>query len=195
MFTIQGTVRRGAVLAGVLLSAACSTEVMGPRQAPRTDAPSAAAELTGLMDALKSYFNTTVLARPTELAADITVSKTIGSDGGTVSLPEMGLELVVPRGAVIKNTTFTVTALAGKATAYEFGPHGMNFKKPLIFRQNSMYTVGWWNAASGGYFKSRDQVDTQNSRAKVDEAVPMTWDGSWMTFEINHFSGYLVSCA
>ena len=197
MLTIHRTIRRAAVLTGLLFSAACSTDMLAPEHAPRvTSTPTAeAAEVAGLADALRSFFNTTVLARSTELAAPVTVITTIGSGGGLISIPQVGFELVVPRGAVTKDTKFTVTALAGKAIAYDFGPHGTTFKKPLTFRQHSFYTTGWWNATSGGYFMSTDQVDVSGNKAKVDEVIPMTWDGSWMTLDIKHFSGYLVSCA
>ena len=201
--TIKKGLRRAVLLSGWMMAAGCAGDAVGPnataaRVAKGSNEGQAAitqADMASAIDAIKTYLSTTVLARSTELAASITVQQTIGSQGGTISIPATGFELVVPKGAVSKNTVFTVTALAGKSIAYEFGPHGMTFKKPLIFRQNSMYTTGWWNATSGGYFKSTDQVDTQGGKAKVDETMPMVWDGFWMTLQINHFSGYLVSCA
>jgi hypothetical protein len=92
--------------------------------------------------------------------------------------------------------TISVTAMAGKAIAYEFQPHGLTFKKPLRFKQHFMSTQGWWLSLGGGYFKSASQVDTQNNKAKLDEEMPavLQQDG-WITFDIWHFSGYLVSCA
>ena len=191
---------RAVALAGLALSAACASDPTGLQpQASTRDAVAAqavtAADLAAALDAFKTYLTTTILARATELPAAVTVTQTIGSAGGKIAIPALGFELVVPQGAVSKNTLFTVTALAGKSIAYEFGPHGTKFKKSLIFRQNAAYTTGWWNATSGGYFKSSDQVDTHQGKAKVDEIMPLVWDGFWLTLKIDHFSGYLVSCA
>lgn len=192
-------VRRGALLvamSGWMVAAACSSEVTAPATAARAQAPAAsAATLADLAASLKTYLETAVLARSTTLAAPLTASATIGRDGGTIAIPGAGFELVIPKGALTQPTTITVAAMAGNAIAYEFAPHGLKFKKPVHFRQNAAFTTGWWNATSGGYFKAADQVDTQGNKAKLDETLGLYWEGSWMVFDIQHFSGYLVSCA
>jgi hypothetical protein len=196
--TFSASLRRVAALAGLLLTSACSSNVTAPTTwIPEPTAANglSSADLAEALESLKAYFSTTILSRATELANDITVTKTIDAAGGTVSIPSIGFELVVPKGAVKKKTVFSVTALAGKSIAFEFEPHGVTFKQPLTFRQNAAYTAGWWNATAGGYFSSRDQVDTKSGKANVAEVVPMVWDGFWLTFQIQHFSGYLVSCA
>ena len=75
------------------------------------------------------------LQRTTPLAAPITVSKVIGADGGTLSIPEAGVTVTVPRGALAQTTTITMTARAGSLVAYDFAPHGITFAKPLVFSQ------------------------------------------------------------
>lgn len=176
---------------------ACSDSPTSPSTLVRESAATAQTELTAvdIQKAFETLFSTTVLERTTALPTNITVSRTIGSEGGKIEIREAGFELIIPRGAVNKPVVFTATALAGKAIAYDFGPHGMTFKKPLLFRQNSFYTFGWWNANAGGYFKSSDQVDGTKAKAHVDETLPLLWDKSWMMLNLHHFSGYLVSCA
>ncbi|MEP7347057.1 MAG: hypothetical protein ABI877_17440, partial [Gemmatimonadaceae bacterium] len=104
--------------------------------------------------------------------------------------------IVVPPGAVDSNVVFTVTAMAGSSVAYEFAPHGLTFKQPLQFRQNALRTL-WLPGlrVGGGYFKDASQVDTKGKKGVVDETLPVTLNGLWLTFDIWHFSGYLVSCA
>jgi len=149
-----------------------------------------------IVNSLKSYLEAVILERNQLIENDIVVSATIGKNGGTISIPETGFELIIPKGAVSKNVKFTVTAMAGKSVAYDFQPHGMIFKQPLQFRQNSFYTVGWWNAGNGGYFKDPSQIDAFKGTAKkIDETIPLYWDQNWMVLDLWHFSGYLVSCA
>lgn len=195
MTSLRDKLRRVALLSGWMVAAACAGDPMSPRAVTPAPEANAAIELSAAIAAAKSYFSTTMLSRAQALPADITVKKVIGKEGGTISIPSVGFELVVPAGAVTKNTEFAVTALAGNSIAYEFEPHGTNFKKELTFKQNGFYTTGWWNATYGGYFAGREHIDTNKGKANVSEVLPLRWDGAWLTFGIKHFSGYLVSCA
>jgi hypothetical protein len=188
--------RAGVLLSGWLVASACSKDAMAPVAPAKVEAPQAAILSGSFTEAITSYLSATVLARVTELPADIAVSSKIGAAGGKIAIPQTGFEVMIPRGALKTEVTITVTALAGTAVAYDFQPHGIKFRKPLQFRQHFLYTEGWWNTLGGGYFKSSSQVDTESNTAKLDEEMPasMTQDG-WIIFDIWHFSGYLVSCA
>jgi hypothetical protein len=140
------------------------------------------------------------VTRSTALAKDISVSAVIGKNGGTLSIPDAGLTLVVPPGAVKSNTTFTATALAGRLVAYEFEPHGTTFAVPLQFSQDLTKTnlLGSLTGSllmKGAYFSSKDNLNTTLGIGLVNELVPATTDllSRRVRFPINHFSGYLVS--
>lgn len=127
---------------------------------------------------------------------DITVSKVIGKAGGTITIDAAGVQLVVPAGAVDTNVVFSVTAMAGNSVAYQFEPHGMTFKQPLLLKQSVLRTL-WLPGLpiGGGYFKDDAQVDTEGKKAIVDEVLPAQLQGLSITMKLWHFSGYLVSCA
>ena len=63
-----------------------------------------------------------------------TVTQTVGSAGGTVSLPTGKVSLTIPPGALSTDTSITITAMsnAGSAGAvYQFGPSGLIFNQPV----------------------------------------------------------------
>lgn len=141
-----------------------------------------------------------VLQRATPLPSNITATKVIGSGGGTLSVPGAGLTVNVPAGAVSYPTTFTVTALAGRPVAYEFGPHGAKFAKPLTMTQDLRVT--YLNQASlsylhfhAGYFTSSTNLIDSLLRAVVSELLPASASADDMVvrFNVSHFSGYLVA--
>lgn len=141
-----------------------------------------------------------VLQRAKALPEDISVTRTIGYLGGSISVPGTGLTVTVPKGAVSLPTTFTVKALAGRAVAYEFGPHGMEFDEPLRFEQDlrvSALTQSQLDKVKleGGYFAETSDLLTNLLRAVVQELLTATVDSGKMlvSFEMKHFSGYLVA--
>lgn len=140
-----------------------------------------------------------VLQRKERLEEPVTVRKTIDASGGTIAVPGTGLTVHVPQGAVLSSTEFTVTALAGRAVAYEFGPHGMEFAQPLQFVQDlSNFEVAdnlKHVKLEGGYFRDTTSLLDNLLRAVVEEVLPATVDGEHMVvrFDMKHFSGYLVA--
>lgn len=94
--------------------------------------------------------------------------------------------------------TISVTALAGQMVAYIFEPHGTKFLKPLTVTQDLSGTNGLLGLQtrpnlSGGYFKSESQLNTRTNTAVIDESYRIITDGSTASFDITHFSGYMVS--
>ena len=141
-----------------------------------------------------------VLQRAIPLASNITVTKVIGSGGGTLTVPDAGLTISVPAGAVAYPTAFSVTALAGRPVAYEFGPHGTKFAKSLTMTQDlrvSYLTPEMLRYLhfKAGYFSSRTNLINSLLRAIVSELLPATADADSMVvrFNVSHFSGYLVA--
>ena len=132
------------------------------------------------------------------LAEDIKVSAVIGKEGGSLSIPAAGFYLTIPEGAVQEPTDFTVTALKGKLVAYEFGPHGITFKKALQARQD-LGSTDWrllqLRPLVAGYFSVEAHLDYSAKTALLSEVItgvttPLT---KQFKFSIEHFSGYVVA--
>jgi hypothetical protein len=209
---IRNHLRKFTGLFALVLLAGCG-EAVAPT--PRTEVPAVAAQDPGqpsagligdligglpILGPLLSRDTVIVLQRDVPLAAPVTVTKIIGAEGGRLVVPGTGLTMDFPAGALVAPTPITVTALPGRGVAYEFGPHGITFAKPVTIRQDLEPTVlnRWtaqWVRLKGGYFKSQTDLLSRLLRAVVSELLPATTDVSNMEvrFDIRHFSGYLVA--
>jgi hypothetical protein len=134
------------------------------------------------------------------LTSDLHTTASIGPLGGVLTLPATGLTVIVPPGAVLKQTQFGVTALAGRVVAYDFQPAGTRFLLPLVVTQSANRVemnaplVGL-SVMRPGYFRSATDIDQTSGQATVAEVLPqITIDllGN-MVFTVPHFSGYIVS--
>jgi hypothetical protein len=121
-----------AILATTIASG-CSNDSSTAPQSPAPIAPTATASRSQV---LSTPIQAIPALRKVPLASDITVSKNIGILGGTLSIPQAGITVVVPPLAVTKNTAFSMTARAGSQVAYDFAPHGTKFLLPLVMTQN-----------------------------------------------------------
>ena len=193
--TRSSSLARLTALAGLLFTAACSSDGAGSAVAPtQPDLTINAAAINGVTTSAEAQVRT--VGWLGGLRSDVEVEAAIGPNGGVLRIPRLGFELVVPKGAVTKVTTFKAKALKGQTVAFDFQPHGTKFAVPLTFRQNALYTsVGWGLAIKGGYFTDPTKIDDHGKKAAVAEQMNARWNGTWMEFDIRHFSGYLVSCA
>ena len=189
--------------AGCLLILAGCSDSIGPATGASLAAnrPDALLGLNiPLIDNLLGGDTVVVLQRLTPLPSSITVGKVIGSEGGTISVPGAGLTVSVPAGAVVLPTAFSVTALAGRPVAYEFGPHGAKFAKPLTMTQDLRVAYPSSSAVQylhfhAGYFSATTSLIDNLLRAVVSELLPASTDAANMVvrFNVSHFSGYLVA--
>ena len=206
--------RRAGLLAAALLlaaSSACGTENIAAPSTPvassALQAPSALAApdashdlLGGLVGTLTNTLgltSTNGVLRKTPLASNITVIKTIGRSGGTLSIPAAGVTVVVPAGALSGDTRITMTARAGYLLAYDFTPAGATFQVPLVFNQSLNNTnVGLLGPLSLklGYYSDPSLLG--KTTALVSELVQGLTSILTRTFTapIKHFSGYVVIC-
>jgi hypothetical protein len=212
--------RRAGLLAAAMLvvvSAACGTDrasapstLVAPSTlaspttlgAPSTLGTPAASHdlLGGLIGTITNTLgltNAKAVLRSTPLPANITVRKTIGRAGGVLSIPAAGVTVVVPFGALDRDTEITMTARAGSLLAYDFEPHGVTFKVPLVFNQKLNGTnVGLLSPLSLklGYYSDPSLLG--KTTALVSEVIGGLTSILTRTFTapIKHFSGYLVIC-
>jgi len=192
---MKPTLRRLAALAlGALAVASCGGEHPTLPQLQQSAPEAPAADLLG---GLTSLVGMNGLQRTTPLAAPITVSKVMGAEGGTLAIPEAGVTVTVPRGALAATTTITMTARAGTLVAYDFAPHGITFAKPLVFSQQLRGTNATLLSAPLlrlGYYENANLLTRTGGLVSelLGGAVnTLTWT---FTSTIPHFSGYIVTC-
>jgi hypothetical protein len=189
--------RRTALIASLALLAACSGE---PSTAPasRTTAPGAPS--TDLLGSVTNTLGLTLvggLQRTAPLSADITVSKSIGTAGGTLAIPSAGVTVTIPYGALSTTTVVTMTARKGSLVAYDFAPHGITFAKPLVFTQSLKGTNATLLSApllKLGYYSDPSVLTALGGL--VSELIGGNVNLLSWTFSssIRHFSGYMVGC-
>ena len=193
-----------AAVGVVFALAGCSDASAPSPVAPPADAQRPEA-LLGILDPVLNTLlgksdTVLVLQRTSAIPQNITVTKVVGSGGGTISIPDAGLTVAIPSGALSYPTTITVTALQGNRVAYEFGPHGTKFAKPVAMTQDLRNTAVTKDMLPyvnfrAGYFDSLTNLLFGLLRSIVNELLPATADATDMTvrFNVNHFSGYLVA--
>jgi hypothetical protein len=202
MFT---SFRRIGVLALALAITACSADnAAAPTALQAPSAEPSASLLGGLLGGVTGTLTGALqlktadgVLRTKPLPASITVKKTIGRDGGTLSIPAAGVTVVVPKGALDRSTVITMTARAGSLIAYDFAPHGITFAKPLQFKQQLKGTNVTLLQVP---FLQLSYYADPSLLGKVTGLVSELVGGvfnilDWsFTAPIKHFSGYMVSC-
>ena len=191
--------RFGAMaVVGLALFAACSSEpTSGPTSPLAAPAGAPSADLLGgtTQAVTQTLTAVTGVQRNTPLASSITVTKTIGSLGGTLSIPLAGVTVTVPAGALSSATVITMTARAGSLLAYDFAPHGITFAKPLVFTQSLAGTnASLVTAPQLGYYSDPSLLNSTGGM--VSELISGTVNLVTRTFtsSIQHFSGYMMAC-
>jgi hypothetical protein len=192
---------RAVVVGGLATIVACSdtpSALLGPHDGA---AASDVVRSTGSSTAVK----VSGLLRDVPLRAAQTRSWTVRSNHGDVlHWHEMGLTVVVPPKAFgAAEMTITITALPGDVIAYDFGPDGSRFIVPLQVVQKLKGTnfekrsakLGRDARLRGAYFRHARQIDDASNTAVVDDFQPtdLGFRGMFVTFQVTHFSGYMVS--
>ena len=135
------------------------------------------------------------LQRTTPLTSAITVTKSIGVLGGTLSIPAAGLTVIVPPLALTSTKTISITAVAGSTVAYEFSPAGTKFLLPLVATQSLVNTQahngGLINPLSlfVGYFANNGNINLVSEILNINLNIL----GQLAVFDIWHFSGYILA--
>jgi hypothetical protein len=151
-----------------------------------------------------------VLRRTVPLVADIVVSALVDTRAGAaaVKIPEAGLGLHFPQGALAVPTVITVTAYKGDLVVYDFQPHGIQFDTLVKVSQELKVTTAYHDDALkssllGGYVKDGLADIDADGVATLTETFPVFYSEtsarlnkttpSVAKFSIRHFSGYLLA--
>ena len=135
----SGLVRSLAVVVGAFVIASCSEAGISAPIAPaETIAAPASAQFgaQGLIGAVTdvTHLKLKALWWKNNHQKIVTVSQTIDQWGGTISIPETGLTLSFPRGAVTNPIKITVTS-DDKYVAYKMEPSGTTFLEDVTVTQ------------------------------------------------------------
>lgn len=130
-----------------------------------------------------------VLERPSPLAADEVVTRTIGRRGGIIRLPNAGLTVIVPRYALRAATEITVTAPAGDLYGYHFEPHGLEFRRSVTVLQDLPIS----NLLDPGSLTAVYFNGDLEPEVTVLETLSLWLLRSLGVFRIDHFSGYVIA--
>jgi hypothetical protein len=129
----------------------------------------------------------------------VTVSKTIGSSGGTITIPETGLTVSFPSGALLDPLTITITA-DDKYVAYRMEPSGTRFLKDVTVTQQLNTTQLFGSSLKSQIFAAYISDDNIKLSGKVPvlEIEPSTTIFSQslpqaQVWVIRHFSRYMLA--
>ena len=184
------------IAGAALASTACSNDSL---TAPEMSAaPALRGDLVSTINAVSStLISKTALLRSKPIASPITRSLTVSNTGGVISIPEAGVTLTIPKGAIgATPITISVTALPGSAVAYHFEPHGTKFLSKITLTQDLSGTAWFSNnklKLGGGYFADDSQINLLTGKSLLNELLPVSTSGAKLNLDISHFSGYMVS--
>ena len=102
-----------------------------------------------------------VVLRDAPLPTSIRASAILGEEGGIVDLPEAGVRLVVPAGALDEATRITLVARAGGAMAFQLAPEGLELREPATLEVDisGADPTSLWNSFLGVAFEGdRDSL-------------------------------------
>jgi hypothetical protein len=189
-----GFVRSLAIFAGAIIMASCSGAALS---GPNTDRETLTAPVTEA-----SKLDLRAVWWKTQYKDVIKVSQIIDQSGGTISIPETGLTLSFPAGAVVAPITITVTA-DPQYVAYKMEPTGTQFLKGVTATQLLNTTTLSGSPLRSQLYATYIADDSLNLSGKVRvlEVEPGTTIFSVLSpllpqahvWTITHFSRYMLA--
>ena len=111
-------------------------------------------------------------------------SQTVGSQGGTIKIGKHSL--VIPSGALSKQTTITAEQLTGQTNSVRFSPEGLRFEKPAAL------TMSYKNCLVVLLSKHIVYTDEKLKILEVLQSLDL-FNKKTVTAPIDHFSRYAVA--
>ena len=155
------------------------------------------------VSAVRAESKAKVLKRSKSLAKDIVATTTVTPAGGTLSIPDAGLLVIFPKGAVSRDLVVTATANGGKDVVYSFEPHGTKFNLPIAIAQLSSLTTYAKKKGEtlpdihGGYLLGGPSDVDALGVATFSETFPAAFadrgGGTYVYFFTTHFSGFALA--
>lgn len=184
------------VLGASFLITSCTESPMAPQVPAEEPSYGLLGGLLGRLTGGGGGDQVEVLERNRPLAEDEVVSRVIGYYGGTIHLPEAGLTVTFPWGAVRSRTRITVTAPAGNLVGYHFEPHGLRFRRDVTVVQDLRGTeadllglgLGVSLDLQAAYFQGELQPEVT-----ALEKITLWLLSILGIFRIDHFSGYVIA--
>jgi hypothetical protein len=202
-----GSFRSLAVVAGAIIIASCSEAgISGPNTYQERIAATASVQPAAdrLLDHVTDVSRLELKAVwwKKQHKDVIKVSKTIDQSGGTISIPETGLTLSFPAGAVAAPITITVTS-DEKYVAYKMEPTGTKFLKDVTATQQLNTTSIFGSPLRSQLYAAYIPDDNVKLSGKVPvlEIEPGTTIFSVLSsllpqahvWTIRHFSRYMLA--
>lgn len=174
--------------------------LFGCSDAPTSPEPSAMPSFERSGGAAMSGSVAVVLTRTQPLVTGMSVTRMIGPAGGTIAIAAAGIKVTFPAGAIAAAVPITVTAPAGHAVAYSFGPHGLRFRRAVTVEVNLKRTLAESSRPvqellEAAYYDDGLGMLAATGVALASEYRGVRFDGARakVTFPIWHFSGYLLA--
>jgi hypothetical protein len=128
-----------------------------------------------------------------------TVSGTISSRGGTLTIPESDFSITFPKGAVSRSTVITITS-DPTHVAYAMSPH-MKFDRPLVVTQRLRHTEVYGRPLStpifGAYVEDTGLLGGLFKALEIELSATLSTGSSSLpeitTWTVNHFSRYMLA--
>jgi hypothetical protein len=197
-----------AALATVAMVASCSDTII---TSPNPPSEAAAARNSGLGNSASGLGSVTDPASvdlkavwwKKQLKGVVRVSRTIDASGGVISIPETGLTIQFPAGAVSRAINITITA-DGKYVAYKMEPSGTQFLKDVTVTQplalTSVFGLPLKSQLYAAYIAD-DNLKLAGNKIPVIEIEPSTTIFSTLSpllpqaqvWIIRHFSRYMLA--
>ena len=180
---MRTTVLRPGALACALILSACTADQTIAPAVSSSASEHRAPEVVHIDNASELV----IVSRTAPLGRHLTASKVIGAAGGTITIPDAGVTLSIPAGALETATQVSITARPGHAVAYDIKPSGLVFAKPVTFAQTLRQT----DARPSGIrlsALSRSGSLTASISGTVDELTDT------FTASVDRASGYIMSC-
>lgn len=196
---LSSLLRRALPPICVALIGACGGDRAGPTapSAPVTLAPEhRLAHSTALATGM-------IVKRTVTLTDDIAATTIVTKQGGWLEIPQAGLILYFPKGAVSSDLTVTATAYKGNKVVYGFEPHGTVFNTPVyvaqLLRNTELNTPRNKNRATpwAGYLAAGLSDVGQDGTGYFAEVFNAQYFGkgndTYAVFTTTHFSGYALA--